>query len=86
MKDKLLITGLFLSSLFGACIKREPKSITVVPHVIKLIDTVKRYNPVFMMYENHYRYEFWDDERPIILKKNSNLSVGDTILYIYYEY
>jgi hypothetical protein len=86
MRVKLIITGLLLAIGFGACGERIPKSTVVVPHVIKSIDTVQRYNPSMMYYEKYYRYEFWDSTPPVMLRKNSRYTIGDTIEYIYIQY
>jgi hypothetical protein len=87
MRVKLIITGLLLAIGLGACGEyRVPKSVTVVPHVIKSIDTVERYNGSVLNYETHYRYEFWDSTPPVVLKKNSMYKVGDTIEYTFVRY
>jgi hypothetical protein len=86
MRTKRYIVGLLLVMVFGACAERVPKSKTVVPHVIKSIEVVDKYNGTTLNYETYYRYEFWDSTPPVMLRKNSRYTIGDTIEYIYIQY
>lgn len=87
MNSKLLLfLGLILVG-YSSCAERIPRKVTVVPHVVKSIDTIQRYNPNTLNHETCYRYEFWDSAPPIILdKRRFEYKVGDTIEYIYYQY
>ena len=73
--------------LMTACVQRPPKSIHVVPHVIKKVDTIEQYDPTTLNYKKRYRYEFWDSTAPVTVDaQHARYRVGDTIEYTYYQY
>ena len=87
MNSKLLLFLGLILVVYSSCAERVPRKVTVVPHVVKSIDTIQRYNPNTLNHETCYRYEFWDSAPPIILdKRRFEYKVGDTIEYIYYQY
>jgi len=73
--------------LMTACVQRPPKSIHVVPHVVKKVDTIEQYDPTTLNYKKRYRYEFWDSTAPVTVDpQHARYKVGDTIEYTYYQY
>lgn len=81
------MTGLLLTAVLGACAERVPKRVTVVPHEVKSIDTIERYEPSTLTHKRYYHYEFCDETPPVNLEEREAVyNIGDTILYIYYEY
>lgn len=87
MNSKLFLFLVLLVIGFSSCGERVPKKVTRIPHVVKNIDTVYRYNPNTLSHETCYRYEFWDSTAPVVLdKRQRQYKVGDTIEYIYYQY
>lgn len=79
---KLITFALIVASFASSC--KEPKSKTVVNHIVKSIDTTEKWNPTIQRYESYYTYHYIDGDS--VKTTKFNFKVGDTIPYIYYQY
>ena len=78
---KILTSILIIASIASSC--KEPKSKTVVNHVVKSIDTSSRWNPTIQQMEPIYTYHYVDGDS---VKTTKDFRIGDTVPYIYYKY
>jgi hypothetical protein len=78
---KILASVLIIASIASSC--KEPKSKTVVNHIVKSIDTCSRWNPTIQQMEFVYTYHYEDGDSVKTIKK---FRIDDTISYIYYKY
>ena len=78
---KILASVLIIASIASSC--KEPKSKTVVNHIVKSIDTNSRWNPTIQQMELVYTYHYEDGDS---VKTIKNFRIGDTVPYIYYKY
>ena len=78
---KILASVLIIASIASSC--KEPKSKTVVNHIVKSIDTNSRWNPTIQQMELVYTYHYEDGDS---VKTIKDFRIGDTVLYIYYKY
>jgi hypothetical protein len=79
---KLLTIVLVVASIATSC--KEPKSKTIVNHVIQSIDTMSRWNATIQQAEPVYIYHFIDGDSMKTAKEQ--FRIGDTVQYIYYKY
>lgn len=78
---KILASVLIIASIASSC--KEPKSKTVVNHIVKSIDTNSRWNPTIQQMELVYTYHYEDGDS---VKTIKDFRIGDTVPYIYYKY
>ena len=80
---KILITfTLIIACIAASC--KEPKSKTVVNHVVQSIDTTSRWNATIQQMEPIYTYHYVDGDS--VRTDKDGFRIGDTIQYIYYKY
>ena len=79
---KLLTFTLIVATIATSC--KEPKSKTVVNHIVQSIDTSAKWNPVIQRMEPIYTYHYIDGDS--VRMSNDRFRIGDTLPYIYYKY
>jgi hypothetical protein len=79
---KLLTFALIIVSIATSC--KEPKSKTVVNHIVQSIDTSLKWNPTIQRMEPIYVYHYIDGDS--VRMAADRIKIGDTIPYIYYKY
>lgn len=80
---KKLLTFVFIvASIATSC--KEPKSKTVVNHVVQSVDTSSRWNATIQQMEPVYTYHYVDGDS--VKTSKGQFRIGDTIQYIYYKY
>jgi hypothetical protein len=79
---KLLTFAFIVATIATSC--KDPKSKTVVNHVVQSIDTASKWNPTIQQMEPIYTYHYVDGDSVRIAR--DRFRIGDTVQYIYYKY
>jgi hypothetical protein len=79
---KLITFTLIIASIAASC--KDPKSKTIVNHVVQSIDTASRWNASIQQMEPIYTYHYVDGDS--VKTTKDQFGIGDTIQYIYYKY